>query len=137
MARGKKSFSLYLMQVSIAKGIVNVTKDGNLSRLWNWSEKRFDCLAKKNLLPREKSLRLNKCAHGLPRKQKKVSFKSHPPSRKSDLVKLVHSDICCLLKKKSYCGTLYFSPSLMIVWKKVWVYVLKTKNQVPNVFKQF
>ncbi|RDY10247.1 hypothetical protein CR513_05264, partial [Mucuna pruriens] len=50
----------------------------------------------------------------------KVSFNKHPPSRKSKLLELVHSDVCGPLKAK-----------------KSWVYVLKTMDQVLEKFKLF
>jgi len=41
-------------------------------------------------------------------KKTKVSFKKNPPSRKSELLELVHSDVCDPLKVKSFSGALYF-----------------------------
>ncbi|RDX93750.1 hypothetical protein CR513_23944, partial [Mucuna pruriens] len=41
---------------------------------------------------------LEKCSHCMAGKQTRVSFKKHPPSRKSELLELVHSDVCGPLK---------------------------------------
>ena len=51
---------------------------------------------------------MQKCSHCMAGKQTRVSFKKHPPSRKSELLELVHSDVCGPLKVKSFSGALYF-----------------------------
>ncbi|RDX58134.1 hypothetical protein CR513_62572, partial [Mucuna pruriens] len=94
-------------------------------RLSHISEKGLTCLAKKDMLPGLKNAELEKCSHCMAGKQTRVSFKKHPPSRKSELLELVHSEVCGPLKIKSFSGALYF------------VYVLKTKDQVLEKFKQF
>ena len=48
------------------------------------------CLAKKNLLAGMKQTKVKRCVHFLAGKQKRVSFQSHTPSRKSELLELVH-----------------------------------------------
>ena len=59
-------------------------------RLIHISEKRLNCLAKKNMLPGLKNADLEKCSHCMIGKLTKVFFKTHPPSRKSELLELVH-----------------------------------------------
>ena len=80
---------------------------------------------------------MKRCVHCLARKQKIVSFHSHPPSRKSELLELVHSDLCGPFKVKSKDGALYFSNFIDDRSRKIWVYSLKSKDQVLYVFKQF
>ncbi|RDY13059.1 hypothetical protein CR513_02068, partial [Mucuna pruriens] len=70
-------------------------------------------------------------------KQTRVSFKKHPPSRKSKLLELVHFDVCGPLKVKSFSGALYFVTFIDDCSRKLWVYVLKIKDQVLEKFKQF
>ena len=70
-----------------------------LSELWHkrlnhMSERGITCLAKKNLFACMKQAKVKRCVHCLAGKQKRVSFHSHPPSRKSELLELVHSDLC-------------------------------------------
>ncbi|KAK9046034.1 hypothetical protein V6N11_051936 [Hibiscus sabdariffa] len=62
------------------------------------SEKRLNCLAKKNKVSGLKNATLKNCAHCLVWKQRRVSFSSHPPHRKSELLELVHSDVCGSIK---------------------------------------
>ncbi|KAJ4728518.1 Retrovirus-related Pol polyprotein from transposon TNT 1-94 [Melia azedarach] len=113
VARGKKYFSLYFMQAKIADNSINTVKNEDTIKLWHrrlghMSEKGLIVLAKKNLLSGMKNESLNKCIHCLAGKQTRATFKTSPPSRKSD----DHS-------------------------RKLWVYTLKTKDQVLYVFKQF
>lgn len=141
LARGKKQTSLYLMQATISTDSVNVAVD-DPAKLWHrrlchMSEKGLSCLMKKNVLPDLKSAKLDKCPHCFAGKQNRVSFKKHPPSRKSGLLDLVHSDVCGPLKIKSFSGALYFVTFIDDCSRKLWVYALKTKDQVLDVFKQF
>ncbi|RDX93216.1 hypothetical protein CR513_24551, partial [Mucuna pruriens] len=84
-----------------------------------------------------KNVELEKCSHCMAGKQTKVSFKKHPPSRKSKLLKLVHSDVCGLMKVKSFSGAPYFVTFIDDCSRKFWVYTLKKKDQVLEKFKQF
>ena len=142
VARGTKNANLYLMQASTSSTIVNVTENDSSTELWHRrlshiSEKGLNCLAKKNLLSGLKNTILKNCAHCAAGKQRRVSFKRHPPSRKSELLELVHSDVCGPLKVRSHGGALYFVTFIDDCSRKLWVYVLKTKDQVLDVFKQF
>ena len=53
-------------------------------RLGHISEKGLNCLAKKDVLMGLRNAELEKCSHYMAGKQTRVSFKKHPPSRKSD-----------------------------------------------------
>ncbi|RDX73801.1 hypothetical protein CR513_46532, partial [Mucuna pruriens] len=101
VARGEKISKLYWTKALVAKDNVN-TMDMEASlwhrRLSHISEKGLTCLAKKDMLPGLKNAELEKCSHCMAGKQTRVSFKKHPPSRKSELLELVHSDVCGPLK---------------------------------------
>ena len=84
-----------------------------------------------------KQTKVKRSVHCLARKQKRFSFHSHPPSRKSELLELVHSDLCGPFKVKSKGGALYFATFIDDHSHKIWVYPLKSKDQVFDVFKQF
>ncbi|RDX98381.1 hypothetical protein CR513_18707, partial [Mucuna pruriens] len=55
--------------------------------------------ANKDMLPGLKNAKLEKCSHCMADKQTRVPFKKHPPSRKLELLELVHSDVCGPLKQ--------------------------------------
>jgi len=67
----------------------------------------------------------------------KVFFKGHPPCRKSDVFELIYLDICGLMETKNFSGQLYFITFVDDHLRKLWVYVLKSKDQMLGVFKQF
>ncbi|RDX88079.1 hypothetical protein CR513_30373, partial [Mucuna pruriens] len=127
VARGEKISKLYWTKALVAKDSVNaMDMEASLwhRRLSHISEKGLTCLAKKDMLPRLKNAELEKCSHCMAGKQTRVSFKKHP-------------DVCGPLKIKSFSGTLYFVTFIDDCSRKLWVYVLKTKDQVLEKFKQF
>jgi len=142
VARGIKFSGLYWLKASILFNAVNTVDCDNSSDLWHKrlshiSEEGLNCLAEKNLLPGLKEAKLENCAHCLAGKQHRVSFKSHPPSRKPEVLELMHSDLCGSMRTKNFGGGLYFVTFIDDHSRKLWVYVLKTKDQVLGVFKQF
>ncbi|RDY05683.1 hypothetical protein CR513_10444, partial [Mucuna pruriens] len=123
MTKGEKISKLYWTKTLVAKDSVNVMDmEASLwyRRLSHISEKGLNCLVKKDMLPGLKNAKLEKYSHCMPGKQTRVSFKKHPPSRKLEFLELVHFDVYGPLKVK-----------------KLWVYVLKTKDQVLEKFKHF
>lgn len=142
VAKGKKSPILYMLTAKLSKDIVNALGKENTTELWHrrlghMSEKGMAYLAKKNVLSGLKISPLQKCSHCLAGKQNRVSFKSHPPSRKQNVLDLVHSDLCGPMKTRSLGGSLYFVTFIDDHSRKLWVYTLKRKDQVLDVFKQF
>ena len=87
-------------------------------------KKRLNCLAKKDVLQGLKSAELEKCSHLMDGKQTKVSFKKHSTSRKTELLQLVHSNVCCPLKVNSFSGAFYFVTFIDDCSRKLWVYAL-------------
>ena len=65
------------------------------------------------MFPGLKNADLEKCSHFMVGKQTRVSFKKHPPSRKSKLLELVHSDVCGPLKVKSFSGANMMTKALL------------------------
>ncbi|RDY07894.1 hypothetical protein CR513_07940, partial [Mucuna pruriens] len=102
VARGEKISKLYWTKALVAKDSVNaMDMEASLwhQRLSHISEKWLNCLAKKDMLPGLKNVELEKCSYCMTGKYIRVSFKKHPPSRKSELLELVHSDVCGSLKE--------------------------------------
>ncbi|RDY10902.1 hypothetical protein CR513_04501, partial [Mucuna pruriens] len=100
--RGEKISKLYWTKVLVAKDSMNAMDiEAPLRHLRHShiNEKWLNCLAKKDILPRLKNAKLEKCSHCMAGKQTRVSFKKHPPSRKSELLELVHTDVYGPLKK--------------------------------------
>ena len=142
VAKGTKASSLYFTQGKIGYGIVNSVDDDFFTELWHkrlghMSEKALNFLAKRQLLAGMKGTPLKTCVHCLAGKQTRISFRSMFPSRRSNVLDLVHSDVCGPMKVKSLGGSFYFVTFIDDHSRKVWAYTLKTKDQVLSVFKYF
>jgi hypothetical protein len=74
--------------------------------------------------------------HCLVGKQRKVSFQKSPPSRKTNILDLVHTDVCTM-NTKTLGSALYYVTFIDDHSRKVWVFALKTIDQVLDVFKVF
>jgi transposase InsO family protein len=141
LARGKKINTLYKTETRLVKGDVNVVENKTSTELWHkrlghMSENGLQALAKKRLLPNIKCTPLMPCTHCLVGKQKRVSFHKSPSSRKTNILDLVHTDVCTM-NTKSLGGALYYVTFIDDHSRKVWVFALKTKDQVRDVFKVF
>jgi len=142
IARASKNPSLYILQAKLSGDRISAVDDEESVELWHRrlghiSEKGLNFLSNKNLLPGIKSAALRKCSHCLAGKQNRVAFRSSPPSRKSGILDLVHSDVCGPMKTKSLGGSIYFVTFIDDFSRKIWVYTLKTKDQVAGVFREF
>ncbi|GKV45166.1 hypothetical protein SLEP1_g52276 [Rubroshorea leprosula] len=109
VAQGSKSSNLYLTQGSISSGFVNVVGKDESLELWH---KRVSHMSAKGI----DCLVKKDVLSGL---------------KESKLEKCVH----CLVS--SHGGALYFVTFIDDHSRKLWVYPLKTKDQVLDVFKQF
>ena len=130
------------MQARVIDSSINAVDDDSTVELWHnrlghMSEKGLMILAKKNLLSGMKKGSLKKCAHCLAGKQTRVAFKTLRHTRKPGMLDLVYFDVCGPMKTKTLGGFLYFVTFIDDHSRKIWVYTLKTKDQVLDVFKQF
>ncbi|RDX84943.1 hypothetical protein CR513_33945, partial [Mucuna pruriens] len=116
-----------LTKALVAKDSVNVMDmEASLChrRLSHISKKWLNCLTKKDMLLGLKSVELKNCSHCMVGKQTR-------------LLESVHYDVCGLLKVKSFSVAFYFVTFTSDCSRKLWVYTLKTKDQVLEKFKQF
>lgn len=135
VAREKKCSNLYVAKFEISKYYMNTCENDSSSELWHqrlghMSEKGLSILAKKNVLSGVSNARLKQCLHCLAGKQRRVSFKSSESKRKLEVLDLVHSNVCGLMKTRSLDGAYYFVTFIDDNSRKIWVYTLKTKDQV-------
>ena len=115
--------------------------DDSSTQLWHMqlvhmSQNGMRMLSKKTNIPRLTSTDLEVCTHCLAGKQHRVAFKTLPPSRKANVLDLVHTDICSM-DATSLGGARYFVTFIDDHSRKVWAYALKTKDQALEKFKQF
>ena len=119
VAKGKKCCSLYKTETSLVRGEVNISSFDSTADLWHhrlghMSEKGLETLKKLNLLPKVKDITISPCDHCLVRKQRRTSFAS-TSTRKSEVLELVHSNVCGPMEVKSLGGSIYFALLLMIL----------------------
>ena len=74
------------------------------------------------------------CALG---KQSRLPFPKSSSSKTSDVLELVHSDVCGPMSVPSVGGSLYFITFIDDFSKYVWVHVIKKKSDALEKFKEF
>eukprot|EP00253_Pinus_taeda_P021000 PITA_21000 len=141
--KAKKVGNLYRLKGStqIGEAAVASEEEEAGTRLWHqrlghMSEKGLQILMKHKSLPGLKSLNLDFCKHCVYGKQCKQKFKVGKHNSK-DVLDYIHSDLWGPSPVMSYGGALYFLTFIDDYSRKVWIYMLKRKADVLNVFKQF
>lgn len=138
VAHGKKQQTLYVTSGKLSSQL-NVAEECSTElwhkRLGHMSEKGLQILTRKQLLPL-KDVNLKSCVDCLAGKQHRVSFRRNPPSRRPRVLDLVHTDVCSMTEK-SLGGASYFVTFIDDHSRKVWVFLLKSKDQVFDAFKEF
>ena len=105
-------------------------------RLCHMSQKRMQMLAGKDVLLKMKNVHLDKCADCLDDKQNRDAFHPRPPMWRKTVVELVHTDVS-YVDKISHSGGYYFITFIDYYNRKLWAYVLKMKDLVLSIFKEF
>ena len=128
------------MHARICREEVNIAAD-NAGELWqkrlcHRSQKGMRRLADDNLIPEVKNMQLEKCTDCLAAKQNLTSFRMRPLMRRKAKLELVHTDVC-QVDTKSHGGSQYLLTFIDDHNRKLWASSLKTKDQVPSVFKEF
>jgi len=113
----------------------------DFTHLWHrWlghiSERRMKVLADRKLLPSLKCVDLKFCEHCVYGKQARQKFKSGKHTSKG-ILDYIHSDLWGPSPKISYGGSSYFVSFIDDYSRKVWIYLLKKKADVFDIFKQF
>ena len=99
-------------------------------------KKGLQILAKKSLIRFSKGMSLKPCDYYLSGKQNRMSFRI-PSIRKLNVLDFVYSNVCGPIDVESLGGNKYFVTFIEDASQKVWVYFLKTKDQVFEHFKKF
>jgi len=97
------------------------------------SEKGLATLSRQGLLF-VKGTSLETCSDFLFGKQHRVSFRTYLPHRRPHVLDLIHTDVYTM-GDKSISGCSYFVTFIDDHSRKVWDFVLKSKDQVLDVFK--
>ena len=142
VAKGKKCCSLYKSMMQLCKGEMNVSEGDLTADLWHtrlghMSAKGMEILARKDKLPKLKGMPLYTCTHCLVGKPKRVSFHKSSSYKKSNVLELIHSDVCGPMSTKTIGGALYFVTFIDDHSRKLWCYAMKTKDEVSEIFQSF
>ena len=124
MARGKKHNTLYVMEAKLHKGEINAAQRDVYIELWHRrlghiSEKGLQTLTRKQFLPNFHSMPLKTCDHCLVGKAHRVAFHTYPPSRRPNVIDLIHTDVCTM-KTRNFGSALYFVTFIDDHSRKVW-----------------
>ena len=70
-------------------------------------------------------------------KQTKLSFQANQVRRANQKLQLIHTDVCSPMKTDSLSGNTYFLLFIDDYTRMCWVYFIRLKSEVCNVFQQF
>lgn len=77
------------------------------------------------------------CEGCLVGKQSRKSFVSTMPMRSSCILEVVHSDVCGPFGEHTIDGNMYFVSFVSEFSQKLWIYMIKRKDEVFEIFKRF
>lgn len=123
---------------------LSLTSRSEESELWHKRFGHFHYLGLKELRTRDMALDLpeieeknNLCIAYQLGKLSIPSFPSDQAWRASDKLQLIHTDVCGPMKIESLNGSRYFVLFIDDYSRMAWVYFLKQKNEVADVFRKF
>lgn len=142
-AVGRKEGNLYFLNCKSNFHVANqaVSCDANLwhKRLGHLSESSLQKMVKNNLVNDLKceSTELNFCEPCTFGKNHRKSFPKKKEKEASEVLGLVHSDVCGKMGSKSLSDAEYFLTFLDEATHYVWVYFLKKKSEVFDKFMEW
>ena len=77
------------------------------------------------------------CEEFLECKHTRNTFKQNVSTRSMDKFEVIYSDVCGPIQTKSLGGNRYFVSFIDDLTRKVWIYLIKRKSDVFDVFKKF
>jgi hypothetical protein len=140
IALGEKTGTLYMttdMRDTIAIADASAEADLWHQRLGHMSEKGLKVMHSLGKLPKLKSVNIDFCENCIFGKQKRVSFKTGGRTLRNEKLELVHTDVWGPAAVSSIGGKSYFVTFIDDHSRKVWVYFLKQKSEVYEVFKKW
>ena len=129
-----------VLEAKVCQEEANMVDDGS-SELWHkrlahMSSKGMEILLKKSFLPDVVGINLKSCVDCLAAKQHRVAFHTRSPSKRKNTLDLVQTYVYSM-DLRSLGGTQYFVTFIDDHSRKVWDFVLKTKDKVLQLFQQF
>ena len=141
--KGKRKNEVYVLDGEVVAGesSVSVKANTDITRLWHLrlghiSLKSLKELEKQGVLGADKIEELDFCEDCVLGKSTRASFKKSVHKTKS-ILDYVHSDLWGPSQVPSLGGNRFFMSIIYDYYRKVWVYVLRTKDQVFGKFKEW
>ena len=143
VAKGKVCCTLYKTASQVCRDGLHISEHGVSPNLWHrrlahMSEKGLEILAKKKKVTflDSESAAINPCDDCLVGKHHRSTFHKRA-GRQSELLELVHTDVCGPLEVETHGGNRYFLTFIDDSSRKVWIYFLRSKDLVFEHFKLF
>lgn len=141
--KGIRENGLYVLQGSTVIGIASpvISNDSNSAQTWHKrlghvSERGLQELQKQGLLNGRKLGKMGFCEDCIYGKATRVKFSSSVYKTR-EILNYVHSDLWGPSKTESFGGGRYFISIIDDCSRKVWVYILKSKDQAFQKFKDW
>lgn len=77
------------------------------------------------------------CAECMESKMSRGAFNPNVPSRSKRKLQVIFSDVCGPIQHETPAGNKYFVTFIDDFTRKLWIYLIKRKNEVLGVFKKF
>jgi transposase InsO family protein len=105
-------------------------------RLGHISEKGLQVMSNQKLLGKDKISKVDFCEHCVLAKQHRLKFQVGK-HQSTQVLEYIHSDLWGPSRTATHGGNLYFLSIIDDFSRKVWVYLLKNKNQAFKKFKEW
>jgi hypothetical protein len=142
VAEARREKNLYFLNVNVRKESAHGAKSSNEGvMLWHQRLGYFNMASLTKLEKMVHGMNLKEvplhhvCEASIEDKQQRTSFLKDEAIRASNLLELVHSDVCEPMKTTSRGGARYFVTFIDDFSKKTHVYLLKAKGEVFDKFK--
>ncbi|KAL5850870.1 hypothetical protein ACOSQ4_008883 [Xanthoceras sorbifolium] len=142
MLKGTRKNNLYYYDGSTIVGTAAVAtlddEESDVTRLWHMrlghaGEKSLQILVKQGLLKDAKTCKIDFCEHCVMGKQKRVKFGTAIHDTKG-ILDYIHSDVWGPSKTASLGGKHYYVTFVDDFSRRVWVYTMKSKDEVLECF---
>lgn len=146
LIEGYKHDNIYIVDLYKDKILANSVKkcDEKDFKLWHGRYghlnsrdlKKLSLCGMVNGLPNIKSYEID-CVTCIRGKQTRLPFPRKNEKSSTEILQLVHTDLCGPMKSESMAGSLYFATFIDDFSRKVFVYFLRHKSQYLDKFKEF
>ena len=141
--RGSKCYSLDKLQAQIVGHKMSVADQDCSPDFWHRRlghiiRKSLEVLVKGKHIPNLKNTQPELCTDCLVHKKHRVSFlKKIAPLKRTRGLKLVNTNVCGPIEVQTFSGARYFLTFIDHYSKKLWAYMIKSKDETLDYFQKF